>query len=262
MTVREKIFEIIEPSSQNKVSRYFDLFIMTLIVLTVIEVILESFVSFRASYTGAFDLFETFSVGVFTLEYLLRLLTADLKYKNNNYVVAAFKFMFSFFGLIDFLAILPFYLPLFLVLDLRFIRLLRLIRLFRILKLIRYNSSLILVLQVLKEKRPELGITLFITFILMLLSSTLMYFVENKSQPEAFPNILASFWWAIATLTTVGYGDVYPVTNLGKVIASFVAILGIGIVALPTGILSSAFYEMIQRKNQKHTCPHCGEELD
>lgn len=262
MTLREKIFQIIEPSSENKVSRYVDVFIMALIILTVVEVILESFESFRAAYTGIFDLFELFSVSIFTLEYVLRLITADLKYKNNHYLIAAFKFIFSFFGLIDFLAILPFYLPLFLALDLRFIRLLRLIRLFRILKLIRYNSSLLLVLQVLKEKRPELGITLFITFILMLLSSTLMYFVEHESQPEAFPNIIASFWWAIATLTTVGYGDVYPVTNMGKLIASFVAILGIGIVALPTGILSSAFYEMIQRKDDKKSCPHCGKEIE
>jgi voltage-gated potassium channel len=261
MTLREKIFEIIEPSSENRLSSYVDMFIMTLIILTVVEVILESFHSFRSSYAGLFDMFETFSVTVFTLEYVLRLLTADLKYKSKNYGISALKFSFSFFGLIDFLAILPFYLPLFLALDLRFIRLLRLIRLFRILKLIRYNSSLLLVLQVLKEKKPELGITLFITFILMLLSSTLMYFVENESQPEAFPNILASFWWAIATLTTVGYGDVYPITGLGKLIASFVAILGIGIVALPTGILSSAFYETIQRKNEKEKCPHCGEEL-
>ncbi len=261
MSVRERIFYVIEPSSGSKHSKWFDIFIMTLIVLSVLGVILESFESLSTAYPIFFSDFEKLSVIIFTIEYLLRLFTADLLYKDRKPVMAVLKVMFSFYGLIDLAAILPFYLPLLFAMDMRFIRVLRLLRLFRVLKLVRYNHSFDLLIKVVKEKKPELGITFFITFILMLLASALMYFAEKGTQPEAFPNIVASFWWAITTLTTVGYGDVYPVTDLGKVIASFMAILGIGIVALPTGILSSAFFNMTKKTHDVEKCPHCGKDI-
>lgn len=138
---------------------------------------------------------------------------------------------------------------------------LRLTRLFRIFKLNRYSKSLSVIVSIIKNKKDELISTLFIMFFIIVISSTLMYYFENAVQPEAFPNIIASFWWAVATLTTVGYGDIYPITTIGKVLASFIAITGIGLVALPTGIISSGFVEYISTKKET-ICPHCGKKIE
>lgn len=263
MSLRKRIYEIIEPSAGHHHSKVFDIFIMSLIVLSVTEVVLESFESIRLSHGHILNEFEKWSVIIFTIEYALRLLTADLMYPKSSVGGAVLRVIISFYGIIDLAAILPFYLPLLIALDLRFVRILRLLRLFRILKLTRYNHSMELVVHVLKDKKSELGITVFVTFILMLLASAFMYFAEHEAQPEAFPNIVASFWWAITTLTTVGYGDVYPITDGGKIIASFMAVLGIAVVALPTGILSSAFFDMTGKKGKgPDVCPHCGEKID
>jgi voltage-gated potassium channel len=178
-------------------------------------------------------------------------------------------------ALIDLFAILPFYLPMVIVIDLRFLRILRLARILRIFKIQRYNNSLSLISSVIDNRKEELIVTLFITFLLLLLASSIMYFVETNSQPESFPNIIASFWWAIATLTTVGYGDVYPVTVIGKILSGIIALLGIGIVALPTGIISSGFIEEMNKgkkncnntenrdtsEKEKKYCPYCGKKL-
>ena len=123
-------------------------------------------------------------------------------------------------------------------------------------------------IDVFKEKRAELGLTLFITFLLLVLASSVMYYMENEAQPDKFPNILSSFWWAIATLTTVGYGDVFPITAAGKVISSIIALLGIGVVALPTGILSAAFMNKIEEskkskeEQEEIICPHCNKKIN
>jgi voltage-gated potassium channel len=133
------------------------------------------------------------------------------------------------------------------------------------LKIGRYNSTLKLIRDVLKEKRAEIGMTFFIAVLLLLVSGFLMYSVENPVQPDKFPNIFASLWWAVATLTTVGYGDIYPITTLGKVISGAVAVLGIGLIALPTGIISAGFIEKInhsKNENKSYICPHCGKEVD
>jgi voltage-gated potassium channel len=166
--------------------------------------------------------------------------------------------MFSTFGLIDLIAILPFYLPLLFPIDLRVVRILRIMRLIRIFKLGRYSKSLKTINSVLRETRSDLGITIFIAFIMLVLASTLMYYVEGDVQPNKFASIGHSFWWAVATLTTVGYGDVYPVTGMGKLLSGIIALIGIGIVALPTGIISSAFIEKIHQDNKTCTCPNCG----
>ena len=142
-------------------------------------------------------------------------------------------------------------------------RILRLFRLLRIFKLGRYSKSLKTIIEVLKETKSELVISTFMAFILLVLSSTLMYYLETDAQPEQFPSILHSFWWAIATLTTVGYGDVYPITIMGKILSSIIALIGIGFIALPTGIISSAFINRISKeKDQCKNCPHCGKEID
>ena len=163
-------------------------------------------------------------------------------------------------ALIDLLAILPFFLT-FISLDLRFIRTLRLFRLFRVFKFVRYSNSLRLFGKVIKHKKEELIVTATIMFVLVILTSSFIYLAEHEAQPDKFTDIPSSMWWAIVTLTTVGYGDVFPVTPLGKIFAAIIAILGIGMFALPTGILGASFVEEIDKMKakEKASCPHCGE---
>lgn len=166
-------------------------------------------------------------------------------------------------ALIDLAAILPFYLPMVFSIDLRFLRMLRLFRIMRVFKLNRYNSAMETIGNVFKNEKEKLFHTIFIMVILIVFASSLMYYVENPAQPDKFPNIVASIWWAVATLTTVGYGDVYPITALGKFLSGIIAIFGIGIVALPTGIISSGFMSEVESKEKRlHICPHCGKKLD
>lgn len=260
--MKKKVYNLI---NKNEV---FIKCIYTLIVLNVFFLILESYKEIRAVYGGFFEVFEIISVLIFTVEYILRFWTSDLdeQYSGNS-MVKRLKFGVSTFGLIDLIAILPFYLPFLFTFDLRVVRILRLFRLLRIFKLGRYSKSLKLIKNVLRDTKSELSITIFMTFILLVLSSTLMYYIENEVQPENFASIVHSFWWAVATLTTVGYGDVYPITGLGKFLSAVIALLGIGFVALPTGIISSAFIEKIQEsRKQKEAqicnCPHCGKEIE
>lgn len=258
--MKKRIYEFI-----NKNSSFIKL-IYGLIILNVITLILESYRELKVSFSDFFYYFELISVIIFSIEYLLRLWTSDLeKSCKGNSFKKRLKFGFSTLGLIDLLAILPFYLPLIFPFDLRILRILRLFRLLRIFKLGRYSKSLNTITCVLKSTKSELAITGFIAFILLVLSSTIMYYFENEVQPEKFASIGHSFWWAIATLTTVGYGDVFPITAMGKVMSGIIALIGIGFIALPTGIISSAFITRIQeQKKKKETCkcPNCGTKIN
>ncbi len=246
---RRRIYQVIEKARAGDVaSKVFDVFIISLIMLNIILVILESFEDLAVKYEEIFRAFEGLSVAIFTVEILLRIYTCDLKFHMRNKFHSFFTYIISPLAIIDFLAVLPFYLPLLIPIDLRFLRILRLTRILRVLKFNRYSSSLEIIGKIIKKRRSDLLVTMFITFLLLLLASSIMYYIENDTQPESFPNIIASFWWAIATLTTVGYGDVYPVTALGKIVSGIIALLGVGLVALPTGIISSAFVEILKRK--------------
>jgi len=257
--LKKKVYEFL-----NK-NPLFLKFIYTLIIINILFLILESYKEIEENYGQFFKSFELFSVIIFSIEYLLRLWTADIKYNKGYKLSKRLKFAISTYGLIDLLAILPFYLPLLFPFDLRVLRILRLFRFLRIFKLGRLSKSMKTITGVLKETRSELSITIFVAFILLTLSSTLMYYIENDAQPEKFENIGQSLWWAVATLTTVGYGDVYPITGIGKFLSAVIALIGIGFVALPTGIISSAFMERVQiEKNKKREkeeickCPNCG----
>jgi voltage-gated potassium channel len=274
-TFKKRIFLLIDEKGRKKShwNRFFHLSIMALILLSVTGIVLESFGPLRERYGNAFQWFELVTIVVFSVEYLLRIWTADLKFTDDAPWRARLRFILSPMGLIDLVAILPFYLPFFFQFDLRFIRILRITRLLRIFKLNRYTRALGLFTSVFFEKRNELGITLFVMFLLLLMSSTIMYYLESDVQPDQFPDIISTFWWSVATLTTVGYGDVYPITGWGKLVSGVIAILGIGLVALPTGILSAGFIEKIEDKHKKEAeeaadqakpfkyCPHCGEKL-
>ncbi len=274
MNLKHTIFSLIRDKNGIAVSRWnqrLDFFIVGLIILSVVAIILESFEEIRLAYGVWLNWFEALSVGIFSIEYLLRLWTADLKYPQLSKVGARLKFMYSPMGIIDLLAILPFYLPIFFKFDLRFFRILRVFRLLRIFKLRRYSNSLDTMIKVLAEKRFELVLSVLFVSVLLIFSASLMYSVEHEIQPERFPDIVSTLWWSIATLTTVGYGDVYPITGLGKLFGGFTALLGIGMLALPTAIISAAFVEAMEiQKEQKQQsqkdypyrfCPHCGKSL-
>ena len=262
--IKRRIFEILEIASVGDLpSRIFDIFIITLISLNVVAVILETvqFLSFR--YRTFFTIFEVFSILVFTIEYLLRVWTCTTDKRFGNPFIGRIRFAVTPLILVDLMAILPFYLPMIFPLDLRFIRILRLFRFIRLFKMARYSESLRTFGNVLKAKKEEIVIMLFTVLILLVFASSLMYFFEHEAQPKGFSSIPAAMWWGIATLTTVGYGDVYPITPIGKSLGAIIAVLGIGMFALPAGILASGFVEEIQRRRRKRkVCPHCGKEID
>lgn len=280
MKWRYELYRIVESHEDSySWSRWFDRFITLLILLNVIAISLETFQEINARYGNWLNGFEDFSVIVFSVEYLGRLLTADFQYPRKHPVQPFLRYVFSFKAIIDLLAVLPYYLPMFIAFDLRFLRGLRLLRLLRVLKLSRYTLTLRIVMEVIREKKMDLEVTLLATFLLLVISSNLMYAFEHEVQPEAFDNILSSFWWAIATLTTIGYGDIYPITGWGRLLSGIIAILGIGMVALPAGILSASFLQkMKQKEEDKHPappiskpgvhahdsfnfCPYCGKRL-
>ena len=256
--LRARIYGIVYRTDKNDpIAAIFNYSIITLIILNIIAVILGSFESIIKQYEFPLRIFEIFSVIIFSIEYILRLITSDFLFPKSKYPIL--KYIFSFMAIIDLLAILPFYLPLIFAMDLRFLRALRLFRLFRILKLHRYNTAFDIFIKIFNKEREKLIITTFVTSLLLIFAASLMYFIENSAQPDKFPNIIASLWWAVATLTTVGYGDIYPITVLGKILSGIIALLGIGLVALPTGIISAAFINEVSNNKKKIKCPHCGK---
>jgi voltage-gated potassium channel len=262
--LKHKIYHLVEKGSHgSKLNLLFDYSIMTLIVLNVVALILDTVPIIKESAGKLFWIFEVFSVTVFTIEYGMRIYVSDMMCPSSNRFKSALKFIFSILGLIDLLAILPFYLPFLIKIDLRFLRVLRLMRFIRVFKINRYNNSLTLIYSVIKEKKSELAITGFVALLILLIASFLMFDIEGSVQPDKFPNMLSCLWWAIATLTTVGYGDVYPVTGMGKFLSAIIAVLGIGLIALPTGIISAGFIDKIGKSKQEHKkCPHCGKEIN
>lgn len=204
---------------------------------------MESHVSIRNVYGNYFNVFEAISIYIFSFEYLYRIRLAYL----DKRMKGVKKYIFSPFGLIDLISILPFFLNQFVKVDGRFLRILRLFRLTRIFKLGRDSSSLQLFVSALKGVQNELKFTLFLSALAILFSASAIYYLENGVQPEKFSSITESIWWATVSLATVGYGDVYPVTVGGKVFASVISLIGIGIVAIPTGIISASFVEEINK---------------
>ncbi len=262
--IRHKVYRLVEKGSHgSRINLTFDYSIMILIILNLIAITLETIPEVKKTLGESLRYFEIFSVIIFSLEYIMRVYVSNLTHPSSSKLKSAVKFIFSGYGLVDIAAILPFYLPFLISIDLRFLRILRVMRFLRVLKINRYNNSLNLIWSVIKEKRVELGVTGFLTFLILTIASFLMYHIEGAAQPDQFPNIIACFWWAVATLTTVGYGDVYPVTVLGKFVSGFIAVLGIGLVALPTGLISAGFMEKIDRRNSlRRKCPHCGKEIE
>lgn len=257
--LQRRTWEIVEVAADDDYwSRVFDVGILALIVLSVVAIVLESVDSLRDRYERTFDLFESACVVLFTAEYALRLwaCTADPRYRGA--LVGRARFAVTPLAVVDLLAILPFYLGAVGV-DMRFVRILRVFRLFRLAKLVRYSRALQLIGRVFRRSWNELVVTVFVITVLAIVAACLMYFAEHDTQPAVFPDIPTALWWAVITLTTVGYGDAFPVTALGKLFAGSISILGVGLLALPTAILGSAFVEELDRAEK--LCPHCGKPI-
>ena len=215
-------------NTDTKAGQAFDLVIQGLILVSLLCFCFETLPDLDESTTRLLNYIELFSVVVFTVEYVLRIVVADRKR----------QFFFSFYGIVDFLAILPFYLSI--GVDLRSIRVFRMFRLFRSFKLIRYSEALRRYRQAFRDVKEELVIYSMATVFIIFLSSVGIYYFEHQQQPEDFKSVFHCLWWSIVTLTTVGYGDVYPITMGGRVFTGVILFLGLGIVAVPTALLSSA----------------------
>jgi len=223
----ERIKQIIE-DSDTKVGKAFDFFIQAMIVLSLVSFSMETLPSLSSVVKNILHKIEVLTVAIFTVEYIARVIVATKKR----------AFIFSFFGIIDLFAILPFYLST--GFDLRSLRSFRLLRLVRILKLARYSAAVKRFHRAFIIAKEELALFLFFALIILYLSGVGIYYFENPVQPEVFSSIFHSLWWAVATLTTVGYGDIYPITVGGKLFTFFILIVGLGIVSVPAGLVASA----------------------
>lgn len=225
--------------NKSKRSHYFAYLIQFLIVLSVITFSIETLPNLDPQYRSLLSIIELVCVIIFTFEYISRIYVSEKK----------LKFIFSFFGLIDLFAILPFYLSF--GVDLRSLRIMRLFRLFRLLKLVRYNKAMRHFTEALLMAKEQIVLFLVITLVLIYFAAVGIYYFENEAQPDHFSSVFDSLWWSIVTLTTVGYGDVYPITVGGKVFTFFILLIGLGIVAIPTGIISSSLTRTIENdRNQ------------
>jgi voltage-gated potassium channel len=266
-SLRERTYHFLNATkSAGGAGRAFNLFIITLILLNIVAMILESVQKIHDAAHGFFFWFECFSVAVFSVEYLLRVWSCVEEPRCHRPVLGRLRFALTPLSLVDLSAVLPFYLR-FIPADLRIMRMFRMIRIMRVMrvarvaKLGRYSESFQMLLRVVQSRREPLLSSLLILLILAVVSATLMFYAEHEAQPKAFSSIPAAMWWAIATLTTIGYGDVYPVTLVGKLMTSVIAVLGIGMFALPTGILGSGFMEELEKSKKPRKCPHCGKDL-
>lgn len=263
MSHRRRIYEILNyTKTDDKLSKVVNEAIFILILVNFI-CIAAGTTEWGKSKILFFDFIEAVSVYVFTIEFILRIWSCVEKPEYSKPILGRFRHAITPLLIIDFLSILPFFLQSLLPLNLIFLRILRLFRIFRIFKLVRYVETLRIFKNLIMNKKEQLIMTFFITSILMIISSCLMYYAENDAQPDKFSSIPATFWWAVCTLTTVGYGDVFPITSLGKILASVVSVLGIGVFALPAGILASGMMEEINKKpNIEIICPNCGHKIE
>ena len=225
----------------TRLGKIFDLSVQFFIILSLITFSVETLPHLSEQTKKFFDIIETITVSIFTLEYILRLSTSEKKR----------KFIFSFYGIIDLIAILPFYITI--SIDLRTIRIFRLFKLFSVFKVLRYSNALERMKSAFISVKEELILFILSTIFLVYVASVGIYYCENQIQPQVFSSIFHSMWWSIVTLTTVGYGDTYPVTPLGKVFSSIVMFLGIGLVAVPSGLIASALTKTLRDQPSKLT---------
>jgi voltage-gated potassium channel len=264
-TTSKKVHILLHPElGETKWDKIINGFIITLIILNVIVVMLETVHFIHEEYAVFFHYFDLVSVIIFTIEYVLRVWSCnhDPRYKHNFY--GRIRYMLSTDALIDVLAILPFYIHVVIGLDLRVLRILRLLRFLRLFRLTAYMKSAKLVKNVFITKANDLKLSLVLIAFLIIIASSLLYFAEHNAQPKVFSSIPATIWWAVVTITSVGYGDMVPVTILGKILTGVITLSGLAILALPAGIITSGFLEETRKLKSKkgNSCPHCGKAID
>ncbi|MBD5506380.1 MAG: ion transporter [Lachnospiraceae bacterium] len=244
---KKRIFDIIQIGKRNDfISRAFDIFIVAVILVNLAILFMETFEQLN-QYTSIFRGIEAVTVLIFCIEYILRIWTAEYLYPDQKGIKAVLRFLLSFDGIVDLCTILPFFfLSGFVV-----FRMLRVVRIFHLFRINAYYDSFNVITSVLYEKRNQIISSVFIILVLMMASSLCMYSAEHDIQPDVFNNAFSGMWWSISTILTVGYGDIYPVTVLGRIMAIFISFLGVGAVAIPTGIISAGFVEQYtQLQNQ------------
>ena len=263
-SIRRKTFVLLHPEiGDSKWDKIINGFIIALILLNVLAVILETVPSIHDPNALLFHRFDQFSVLIFTIEYILRVWSSvhDVNYKNS--LGGRLKYMVSWGALIDLVAILPFYMHLAIGLDLRVLRILRLMRFLRLFRLTQYMRTTRMVINVFRSRAKELFVAFIMAMFLILIAASLVYFAEHVENPNQFSSIPKTIWWAVVSLTTVGYGDMIPITPLGQFFTGVILIIGVAILAIPAGIITAGFLEE-SRKTKGQTgfhCPHCGRPI-
>ena len=260
-SVRDRVNSLLDPRADDPpLERLFNMAVIALILINVLAVCLETVPWIFVRYATEFVLLEAFSITFFSIELVLRIWSCpeDPRFRGPWGRLRLLKHPMT---VLDMLAVVPFYLAFLGVpLDLRFARIVRVLRIFVLLRLARYSQALRTLGAVLRNQKEELMVTLAIGSMLLLMASGTMYYIEHDAQPTAFSSIPAALWWGVITLATVGYGDVYPITPLGRAMGGVFAVIGVGLFALPAGIVASGFSEEIRRRDEADDrCPHCGK---
>ncbi len=241
--VKKRIFEIIQIGNRTDTpSLAFDIFIVCMILLNIVITFCQTFTQLNR-FESLLQTLELATIVIFTVEYVLRLWTAEYLYPEEGRGQARLKFMRSFYGAVDLLTILPYFLPFVLPSGAVAFRMFRVVRILRLFRINAKYDAFHVITTVLKEKRGQLLYSIFLVLVLMMASSLCMYGLEHEAQPDHFSNAFSGIWWSVSTLLTVGYGDIYPVTVGGQAMAIVIAFLGVGMVAIPTGIISAGFVE-------------------
>lgn len=263
--LKKHVHVLLHPTQgHSRWDKIINVFLIVLILLNLIAVILETEKQIYEANKTFFHFFDLVSVIIFSIEYFLRVWSCTHEEKYHHWFWGRLKYMVSWEGLIDLAAIMPYYLYSIDVLDLRALRLLRLLRLLRIFRLTSYMKSTRIIANVFRSKIQELLISLVLTVGLIIISACLVYFAEHIAQPDVFTSIPKTLYWSVITLTTVGYGDMYPITAFGRLLTGIILLIGVAFFALPAGIITSGFLEEMRthRKHQILKCPHCGEPIE
>jgi voltage-gated potassium channel len=262
LNLQKKLYILLEEPSTNKAAYWLNIFIYLLIIISILSLMLQSVASYNAKYGHILETINNVIMQFFIVEYIARLYAsgAAAPYRGLKGKV---RYIFSPYAIIDLLAIAPYILMGFDI-DNSFIRALRLLRVFRLFRMRKYARFLHTLREIIYDKKEEFSVLFVYTIIILVMLAFVIYGIEHEAQPDVFSNIPQTLWWAVATLTTVGYGDMYPITAEGKFITAVISLLGIGFVAIPGGILASEFTERLQEQKEKecklHACPKCCSE--
>ena len=245
---RKRVYEIVNVgASKDLISRAYDFLNTFIIVVNLAANVIYTFQEIRETHGELLLGIEAVTAAFFAVDYVLRVWTARFLYPEQTKPMALVRYIFSFTGIVDLLSFLPYYLPVFFPAGAVAFRMFRVVRIFRLFRLNKYYDALNVIAEVIASKRQQLLSSVFIILVLMLASSLCMYSLEHEAQPEVFANAFSGLWWAVSTLLTVGYGDIYPVTDLGRIFSIVITFLGVGMVAIPTGIISAGFVDQYSR---------------